>query len=80
MTYSNIAYAGADPFIQKDDWIGIYCNQLPLPGTFDINLDPTTIVQANDGAPGIMAFAQIKDKNQVANTFMGVYSYGYTGI
>ena len=60
-----------DNLVEKDDWVGIFCDMLPVTN-FDIDMDVSG-VEINDRAPGIYAFGQIKANNQVGFSFMGVY-------
>lgn len=52
---------------EKDDWIGIYCDQLEPE---QLEEDEPEI---NDGAPGIMAFVNLGENLVPKISFMGVY-------
>ena len=49
----------APPITDKDDWVGIYCDQI-IVTSLDQDLSE---IEVNDGAPGIMAFANIGKDN-----------------
>jgi hypothetical protein len=56
--------------IEKDDWVGVYCDQLPIEGD---DVEDTSDVELDDGALGLMAFGQVKADNQIGISFIGIY-------